>query len=68
MDKSQFYFAGFLNDRREKELLTAPGARYFIRFDGIKLDELQIAATVKSKQDIIHLIHHLEIMKNCFEK
>lgn len=61
---------GLLRKNREFVIVgredTTPISNVVRRFEGMKLDELQISAVLKSENDFDELIQLLQVHKHCF--
>tara|TARA_B100001167_G_C16590292_1_gene221116 strand:- start:170 stop:373 length:204 start_codon:yes stop_codon:yes gene_type:complete len=66
MRNQDFKVQGFLKGKREIEKSTVNSSGLEHVFNGLKLDEIQLQATIKSKKDVENLILFLQESKPCF--
>lgn len=58
----KLYASGFIDDKLQKRVKTYDLEEAKFAFDGLKMDELQIIGTLRSAEDIEHMI---ELLKTC---
>ena len=66
MRNQDFKVQGFLKGKRELEKSTVNSGGLEHVFNGYKLDEIQLQATIKNKKDVKNLILFLQESKPCF--
>ena len=65
MISKNFKVQGFLRNERVRQMHTdSKGIKYV--FEGLKLDEIQLSATITNKEEFKNLIDFLLISKPCF--